>query len=146
MDASPFGLVLINYELITEDIREAAAAYNAGDLSGFDERLARARELLNVLMTTLDMSYDISGELMRVYIYVNGLLIKAGVSRSPGPAVTAGEIMEKILAGLSKAEETYPDADAVMKNAQVFAGLTYKNGRLSEYIDTGGDAERGFKA
>ena len=146
-NASPFQLMLINLELVVQNIREAAGAFKSENIAEFENRLTNAREFLNLLMTSLDMSYDVSKELMRVYIYVNGLLINAGISKSTEKAETAAELIGKLYESFEAAvkAEAGSNTDAVMQNAQqVYAGLTYKNGKLSEYIDE--NTERGFKA
>ena len=145
-NASPLQLVLINFEIILARCGEVKSASGTGDITGFENCLASAKEFLNLLMTSLDMTYDISKELMKLYIFINSLLVKAEMSKSSAPIDTATDMLEKLYLSFEKISKTDAgrETDAVMQNAeQIFAGLTYKNGKLSEYIDE--DTERGFK-
>lgn len=145
--APPAGLMMINFELAINNLREALTAFAANDAAVFNGRLSDAREFLNLLMTSLDMSYDISTELMRLYIFINGLIIGAGVSKSSAPTETALDLLSKIAADFEAAAESDGCVNAAASDAnarQVYAGLTYKDGKLSEYIEE--DAERGFLA
>ena len=146
-NSSPIGLTLINFELIENNLSEALNAHAAGDKNAFEARMESAREFLNLMMASLDMTYAISGELMRIYIYVNGLINGAVFHDTKKNIAKARDMLGKIaesfksVAGAGDAAET----EAVMQNAErVYAGLTYKDGKLSEYVDA--DAERGYKA
>ena len=145
-NASPLRLVVVNFELIIACITDANAAFASGNTEAFSGHLKHAREFLNVLMTSLDMSYDISKELMRIYIYINGLLIKADIEQNAEHSATAADMLGTLADSFKKIPEPDGgDAAETIKNArQIYAGLTYKDGKLTEYVEE--DAERGFKA
>ena len=130
-EASPQRLVLINYELIIKNLREAVGAFKAGDIKAFEKKLGKAREFLNLCMTTLDMSHDVSKDLMKVYIYINGLLIKAAASKSTEPVRNASGLISKI----------HESFEANIRFTA--AGSNINDGKLA---DINADANRGFKA
>ena len=144
-NASPLELLRINYELTILNLREAVAALAANDANNFKTRAENAREYLNVLISSLDLSFDISRELLRVYIFINGLILKAEASKDAAPLREAADMLGKLLDSYKAIPDTEDAIDRVVPAAQlVYAGLTYKDGKLSEYIEE--DTDRGFKA
>ena len=144
-NASPLELLRINFELTILNLREADAALEMNDANNFKARAENAREYLNLLISSLDMAYDISRELLRVYIFINGLILKAEASKDAPPLREAADMLGKLLDSYKAIPDTDDTADHVIPAAQlVYAGLTYKDGKLSEYIEE--DTDRGFKA
>jgi len=142
-NASPLELLMMNYELAVYYLNDARDALSGGDCNAFKKYAEGARDYLNLLMTSLDMEYAISKELMRIYIYINGLIIKAETSKSPDFITTAADMLSKLADSYRALDK--PDDKNQPQNAQtVYAGLTYKNGKLTEYVEE--DAGRGFKA
>jgi len=142
-NATPLGLVIINYELILDCIRSACDAL-ANDIAEFEARITKSRDLLMLLMNSLDFNYDISKILLKEYIYINSLLVKAYFSRNAQPLDDASGRLSEMLDGW-RALTALENALPVMENAQqLYAGLTYKNGEPVEY--TPADENRGFKA
>ncbi len=134
--ASPLQMIIINFELLIMNIE-------SGDIPA-------AKDFLRLLEDSLDMSYDISQNLLSLYIYVYKLLNDAGFTKSEEQAKVylcdAKAICEKILSGFQEIPQD--TAETVMDNSQtIYAGLTYGNGRrgtLDEYVPV--DSNRGFKA
>ena len=143
--ASPIQLVIINFELIISNINGAKEELERKNNAEFLKHISSAKEFLNLLMTSLDMSYDLSKDLMRNYIFINSLLIKSEITMSAAPAVTACELLTILSDSFKKIPDPEQDGGAAMQNAQhIYAGLTYKNGKLAEYVEE--EADRGFKA
>lgn len=146
--ATPMQLVAITYDIILEEV--AQARVNIGNPI-IREHISKAQKLLSELITSLDMSIDISNDLLSIYMYVNKLFIscsvKSNISTQNDEINAMLENIEKILNNLLVAWKDIEDdkEEPVMSNSQqLFAGLTYKNGKLSEYIDE--DTSRSFKA
>ena len=78
--ASPSELVIIMYDIILDDVKNAIAAKNAGKEKQYQEDLSHAVKFVNELMSALDFSQPVSLRLMSLYIYVNKMLVKARVS------------------------------------------------------------------
>ncbi|HWT74732.1 MAG TPA: flagellar protein FliS [Mobilitalea sp.] len=144
--ASKSELTVILYEMILEEIAEAREAYEQKDLAAFDKELKRAQKYVNELIVTLDYKYQISYDLISLYLYVNKRIITAIIRRNPDTLDSAQSVMTKLLVGfegVSKADNSGP----VMRNTQqLYAGLTYGKGKLNEtYIDPN-NRSRGFIA
>lgn len=140
--ATPLELVIINYDLIIDSINRALE--EKPGTAAFEGHIEKAKAFLLEMMKSLNMEYDISAELLSVYIHVNGLLIKSFFSGSAEPLTEAKEHISILRDSYRQLK--YLDNDKpVMENTQpVYAGLTYKNGKLTEYVHE--DVSRGFKA
>lgn len=142
-NATPLGLVIINYDLIIENVEDAKKALLSGDVDAFQAHITKSRDFLMLLMKSLDFNYEISKDLVRTYIHINSLLIKSFFSKKTEPLEAATDLLSIMLKDWKELLK-FEDAKPVMENAQqLYAGLTYKNGELSEYIPD--DKNRGFK-
>jgi len=142
--ATPVGLVIINFELILEYTEGAIQAHSAGDDALFEANILKSRDFLMLLMKSLDFKHTISRELLKTYIYINSLFIKAHFSKDTAPLAEADNLLNTMLNDWRELAKT-ENAEPVMENAQqLYAGLTYENGKLTEYAPE--DENRGFKA
>ena len=144
--ASPCELVVIMYDIILDDVKNARAAKNAGNDKQYQDDLIHAGKFVNELMDALDFSQPISFRLMSLYIYVSKMLIKARVSNKWDSLNDVELVIEKLRAGFDgiKDQDT---AGPVMQNVQqVYAGLTYGKGKLNETCLNARDYNRGFNA
>ena len=144
-NATPVQLVVINYELTLEFIRDAKQNILDNDKDKFYKNISKAQDAMHELMSGLDMSHAISLELLSIYLFVNKLLAQAGASRKTEHLDNADSILSKLLNSWLEIEKNELDKAPLLENShQVYAGLTYGRQGLNEYImeDTG----RGFKA
>lgn len=144
-NASPGQLVVITYELILEALQEAQDQVPVKDEKKFKRTIDRAQKLLKELMVSLDLSYEISYDLMSLYSYINKTIIKGYVSQKKEPLMEANKLLNTLLEGWKQAVAAEGDNAPVIENAQqIYAGLTYGKGNLNESVIE--DANRGFKA
>ena len=68
--ASPCELVVIMYDIILDDVKNAREAKSSGRLQQYQTDLTHAVKVVNELMDALDFSQPISFRLMSLYIYV----------------------------------------------------------------------------
>lgn len=144
--ASRSELIVILYEMILEELKEARQAYDKGSLEEFDKGLKKAQKYVNELIVALDYHYEISYDLLSLYLYINKRIITAIIKRNPVSLDSAESVLNKLLIGfegVSKEDHSGP----VMRNTQqLYAGLTYGKGKLNEtYIDPN-NRSRGFIA
>lgn len=117
----------------------------AMDGAEFHRAIRQARAVLNELIESLFMEYDIAQNLYQIYRYVERLLIRADVRLEVSPLKEAGRLMGKLghAYELVSKEDTSP---AIMENAEsVYAGMTYGKTELHE-SNIGSSANRGFLA
>ena len=144
-------LVVITLDMAIQYIKDAKEDQ---DINSYRQNLRNAKRVIDTLVSSLDMSYDISSQLFDVYMVVERYIISASSRRTEHEGSTAGymkllESCERMLTMLRKSfyEVSKTDDSApLMQNTQhVYAGLTYSNGGgASEMLDAG--ANRGYKA
>ena len=139
-------LVVITYDILIEEIEEAERQYKAGNIDEYRRSTKSAQRFVADLMSALDYKYPIATELLRLYEYVQRLLIKSDMSGKPYELDSA----KNVIAGLRKAFEKVAESDdsaPLMENTQsVVAGLTYGKGSLIESDLDPNASNRGFLA
>ena len=144
--ASKSELIVILYEMILTEIKEAREAYESGDLITFDKNLKRAHKYMNELISPLDYHYSISYDLLNLYLYVNKRMITAIIKRNPVSLDSAESVLQKLLVGFEGVTREDKSGPMMRNTQQLYAGLTYGKGRLNEtYIDPN-NGSRGFIA
>lgn len=142
-NATPLGLIIINYDLVLDAINAAIAA-TEGEKTAYEANVQKARDFLMELITSLDFKYEISRDLHTLYMHVNRLLTGAMIYSQKEKLAEAAQIMSTLKTGWESVKEE-PDAQKVYENAQkVYSGLTYGKKGANEYVETEGN--RGFKA
>ena len=142
--ATPTQLVVINYEILTDYIREALAAYDT-DQPAFTQAVDKAKNALVQLMLGLDLSITLAQDLFRIYTYINQRLNTAFFSRDRDAAEEALTLAETLLTGWRAAAGQDTETQPVIGGApSVYAGLTYQKDGLSEYVNQ--DDDRGYQA
>ncbi len=144
--ASQSELIVILYDMILTETKDAKDAFQDKDLLAYEKSLKQAQKYMGELMGSLDYSYELSLELVNLYMYVSKMIITGLMKKDLIYIDRAESILKKLLVGfegVSKADKSGP----VMKNTeQVYAGLTYGRGKLNEtYLDPN-DKNRGFIA
>lgn len=144
--ASRTELIVIMYDVILSDTKEARRLLAQRNTEGYERELKHAGRFLNELMGALDYQYDISYELLSLYSFVNKSLIRACVSRDASLLDAADRVICGLRASFHEVSKQDTEG-SVMRNAeQVYAGLTYGKGSLNEStLDLNG-AKRGFMA
>lgn len=137
-------LLVIVYDIILEDLEHAKSLSLEDSLEEYINDVKHAQRFLLELMDTLEHKYEISGELMRLYIYVNRELIYAMMRKDVKHLDNAIMVIEKIRKSFEEIAKTDDSAPLMRNVQQVYAGLTYGRSSLNEMsID---NVNRGFKA
>lgn len=144
--ASRSELTVILYEMILTELKEAKEAYGQGDLAAFDKELKLAQKYVTELQATLNYSYDISYELLSLYLYVNKRIITAIIRKNPDTLDSAESVLKKLLTGFEGVSNMDKSGPMMRNTQQLYAGLTYGKGYLNEtYVDPN-NKNRGFIA
>ncbi|PKM69079.1 MAG: hypothetical protein CVU95_00395 [Firmicutes bacterium HGW-Firmicutes-2] len=145
VNANQNDLVVINYEMLITEMDEAIEKFDQDDEKGFTNSMNRATRLLRELSDNLDFQYDISRDLMSLYIFVNKRFIEASIKNSVQPLESAKDVLNMLLLGWQQAaKEEQKTAPLIQNGQQVYAGLTYGKNKLNESVYT--ENSRGFKA
>lgn len=125
-------LLVITYDMLLEELHEAAELLDMGDTEQFRHEMKLAQRFLGELMSTLDYRYSVSVRLLSLYEYVQRILVRCDVRATTDGLENAG----RVIAGLREAYAaigTLDSSEPVMANTQsVYAGLTYGRGILNE--------------
>lgn len=127
--ANSTQLVVILYEMLLCYLDEGE---QAADRGAFREAIRKARACLNELMQSLNMEYEISANLLQLYLYCLRRLANGEVRGDV-------EALGQVRAVIRKLHDAYEQVAArntagpVMENPQtIYAGLTYGRNTLTE--------------
>lgn len=141
--ANPTELIVILYEMLLCYIDEAEEAEKEGDDTALAEAIRKSRGCLNELEQSLNMEYEIAGNLRQLYLYCAKKLVHAQAHQEG-----ALEEIRKIIVPLHDAYDQIAgqnQSGPVMDNSQtVYAGLTYGRNTLTENMADQG-ANRGMR-
>ena len=142
--ASKSELIVILYEMILTEIKEAEEAFERKDMEAFDKELKQAQKYLGELMAALDYRYKLAYDLASLYQYVNERIINAMIRKKPDSLKSAVSVLQKLLTGFEWVSREDTSGPMMRNTQQLYAGLTYGKGTLNEtYIDPN-DGNRGF--
>lgn len=149
--ASPVELVIIMYDMAIEYLNDAIAALRENESETatqsqeqFRRNLKYAKRVIDQLAADLDMQYEVSEELLKLYRIMDRYLVKASVEKNI-------QLVETVISMLSKLRKSFYEismkdtSEPVMKNTQqVYAGLTYSNAGSSNEYSQDSVNNRGF--
>ncbi|MCR5330182.1 MAG: flagellar protein FliS [Lachnospiraceae bacterium] len=139
-------LLVITYDILLEEIDEAGRNFKAGDITEYVRSMKSAQRFVAELMSTLDYKYPVSAQLLRLYEYVQRVLIKGEMAKKPENLDSARNVITGLRNAFAKVAQT-DDSAPLMENTQsVFAGLTYGKGSLNETDLDPNATNRGFLA
>lgn len=144
--ASRSELIVILYDMILTEIKEARNAYEAEDLAIFDKELKKAQRYVSELMAALNYRYALSYDLLSLYLYVNKRIITAIIQRNPVSLDSAEKVLNKLLIGFEGVSKEDTSGPIMRNTQQLYAGLTYGKGKLNETYLNSDNRSRGFIA
>ena len=138
--------LVIVYEMLQEELREAIENHENRQLDGFEQSMTNAQKILHELMGTLDYSYRISYCLLSIYRFINRVI-------ASGKAGHKVEQLSECIAMIGQLRDAYEKnakeltEQPMMKNVEkVYAGLTYGRTALSEVTVAESRGTRGLYA
>lgn len=138
-------LLRITYDLLLGSLDNIKKYAKDQSEKEFGLELARSRQILQELIDTLDFKQEIAQDLLSIYVYINGLLIKSLITYDDALIEESKNLINRLLEGWDGATAKDTGAAKVMNNAQqVYAGFTYGKNDLNESVSD--DQNRGFKA
>ncbi|TCL00077.1 flagellar protein FliS [Natranaerovirga hydrolytica] len=142
--ASSGELVVITHQIILDCINEARYEKEQDNKVAFIKKIKKGQKALRSLTDSLNVEYNISKELMALYIYVNKEFVEAYVKYTVQPLISIEKVINNLLVGWEKACKAEKSEPLVDNAQQVYAGLTYGKGTLNETIMD--NDNRGFRA
>ena len=139
VNASKGELLCITYELLLEQIE---LGKTSNDIEERNKHIKKAIEIIQMLVGDLNFEYELSKELFRIYVYVQGLLVNA---KKREQLEEAYRLIHKLYEGFKIVAEQEEGKKPCMENAEtIYAGFTYGKDRINEM--SVGSENRGFKA
>lgn len=146
VNAGKSDLLLINYEMLFVTLDEAIEAADEDKEDAFNRSMVQANRILRELSDNLDFKYDISKDLMAIYIYISKQIINASITFNKEPILGARNVLDTLYKGWLEASAKELVQKPMITNGQkVYAGLTYGKSALNEMVYDG-IGSRGFKA
>lgn len=140
-NASPVQLLVITYELVIVNIEDAK---NSNDDNSFEMHIKKAQDFLMQLMTSLDMAIPISNNLLNIYLYINKLLHECYFSKDIEALDDCLEMLSSLCDSFVTICKENEENSILKSSQQIYAGLTYSNSALDEFVIE--DSSRGYKA
>lgn len=135
IQASKTELIVIMYEMAQNYVKDALDEFEHANIDGFRSNLKKAQRVINKLSGSLDLNYEISSELLNLYLYMNNVIIKASIRKEADELRTVFEMLQKMGTAFMKVSAEDKSGPLMKNTQQVYAGLTYSNGGLNEYHD-----------
>lgn len=140
-------LIVIMYDMAAGYIRQALETQESDGKNIYNQSIVQAKRVVDRLMASLDMQYEISAQLYRVYSVIQRYLIKAMAEYTEeGRRLLASshKMLESLRQAFYKVSLTDSSGPLMKNTQQVYAGLTYsKAGSSNEFSQD--FSNRGFK-
>ncbi len=138
-NASQGELLCITYEMFLHHIEQAVKEVEENKT----ECIHKAIEVIKTLVQDLNFELPIAQELLRLYVYMQGVLLEYEVTDEKLEHVH--QTMEMIYKGFLEVTSQEAQSPPSMANAEaIYAGITYGRSDLNEMVIS--DKNRGFKA
>lgn len=138
-------LLMITYDMLFVSLEDALKAIETDNPEAFNSDMNRAQRLLRELSDNLDFKYEISKDLMSIYIYTNKELIDASIKMDREPIERSLSVLRLLYDGFDQVADEDNKKPLIQNSQRVYAGLTYGKGVLNETIYNQSNS-RGFKA
>ena len=116
-----------------------------GNAPEYRNELKSAQNFLGELIRSLDYNYPIASDLLKIYAYVQKILVASDVSGKDKGLEEVRGIMAKIGSAFTQIAPQDTSGSVMENTQQIVAGLTYGKGTLNEADVTAG-SNRGFLA
>ena len=90
------GLIVVMYDIFFAYMDEAKEAYEAGEWEAYKDALRRGGRMIEELISALDFSYELAGNLYSIYVFCRDSLAQAMYKQDIADADDARRRMEKL--------------------------------------------------
>lgn len=96
MTASPIDLIIMLYDALKRNLLMGKRGINKKDVPLSHKHLIKAQQILTELINSLDMSYDISNELLELYEFALKNIADANIHKKEEPLEPVIEMVESL--------------------------------------------------
>jgi flagellar protein FliS len=128
-------LVVITDEIIITYLNEAKELFAQGNMKEFCFSVKKAGQFIDELSGSLDMKYQVSMELMSLYVYVKKIVLQAEIRKQMDRLEEVIRIMEQLKRAFEEVAKQDTSGKMIEGSKKVYAGLTYGPGsKLNEVV------------
>lgn len=138
-------MIVIIYDIYFAHIADAKSAFADGVHEQFKDAIHKAQRVLTRLIEDLNFTYAISMDLYRLYVYARNELSRALYENRMDGVEAADSVMKGLYTGFAEAAKQDDSAPLMQNTQQVYAGMTYGRGSLTENLAES-NYNRGFLA
>ena len=142
--ANKTQIIVILYDMILDDVRDAKLSFEQDDYEGFRDHCNHIKRCVADLMEALRFGYEISQNLRQLYLLINREASTAIIRKDPSRLEMIHEIATNLREAFDKVSEQDPSGPMMENTQTVYAGLTYGKGSLKEDLQDQGTS-RGFR-
>ncbi len=135
-----YEILLDKLEYISENINELKSNENNNKIK-VEETINESINIIKMLAGDLNFEFDIANQLFKLYVYVQGLLIKSKTKESMEEAYTIINKLYMSYKEISQGEEG--GAPSISNAEKVYEGLTYGENKMGKTYAQ--DFNRGYK-
>ena len=142
-NANRSELVVILYDMILTYLDDAKNYLKEDKADLFCDEVKKAQECIRELISALDMQYEISSQLARLYLYASRNMTRSLIKADAKVLKDAEMVIKRLRESFVEVAKQ-DDSPVLMGNTQeIYAGLTYGKGSLNENVSDEGSS-RGF--
>lgn len=136
-------LVVVMYDIFFAYIEDAKEAFVAQEWDAYKEALRKGTRAIDELISALNFSYELAGNLYSIYVFCKDSLAKSMYKRDTTDMEHAMRLMRKLYDGFVQVAAQDSSAPLMKNTQQVYAGYTYGRDDLVETCQDM-DMSRGF--
>lgn len=125
-------MIVIMYDIFFAYLSDARNGYMQNDNDSFKEGIRGSERVLDELISSLDMSYEIAKTLYPLYQYSKKSLAMAKALHRLDEIDATQQIMKNLYVGFVEAAKKDQSAPLMSNTQQVYAGMTYGRNQLNE--------------
>ena len=135
--ANQSELTVITLEIFLDYINDAVNCYEMGSREQYAVYLGKARAFLTEIMAALNFENGVSFNLIKIYEYVYGTLVKLARHADMELLARVRNMMQSLLEAFRKVAADDKSQGVMENTQQLYAGLTYGKGYLNETCQGG---------
>ena len=131
-------LILIMFEQFFELVPDIKRNIQRGSAAAMEPDAERAQAIVDELLNALDFDVELSKDIGAIYIYVRNKILEANIAFDAKIWDDIEDIMRSLYDGFKEVSLQFDpqskQAVPVSAGPSIFAGMTYGQGNLKEYV------------
>lgn len=136
-------LVVIKYDMIFAYMEDATSHFQQGLWNQVKLDLTNIERIVDRLMKDLDFTYDISGELYRLYRFCMERLAFCRIKKDLTGMEESRKVLENLYKAFTQLAKTDTSQPLMINSQQIVEGMTYGKNRLNVAYSNN-DSDRGY--